>query len=97
MKIVTIPQKQSGTLNIHSLASEHYDRDIKFRKGTKFAVVLAAYYGDHYTTHKTADAAIARYDETKQSCRIVGIDGSLYGVDFGSQRLVHFGGNVNEG
>ena len=60
MKVYTIPQKISGTGTIHDIASQHYDREIKFRKGYKFAVVLAAYYGTNiYTTHRTAEAAAA--------------------------------------
>jgi hypothetical protein len=56
MKIYTIKQKMSGTGTIHDIASEHYDREIKFREGTIYAVVLASYYGG-YTTHKTAEKA----------------------------------------
>ena len=56
MKIYTIPQNQSG--NITDLASKHFDRDIEFRKGTKYAVVIPAYFeGKGYTTHTTLSAA----------------------------------------
>jgi len=81
MKVYTIEQKMSGTGNIHDLASEHYDREIKFRKGTKYAVVLAAYYGNHYTTHKTKDAAADMSNaQTKQgySHVVIDTDGNTY-------------------
>lgn len=60
MKIVTISQKMSGTGSIHNTASQHFDREIKFPSGHKYAVVLAAYYGNGklYTTHHTEEAAI---------------------------------------
>ena len=50
--------KMSGTGTIHDLESDKFDREIKFPKGHKYAVVLAAYYGGKgYTTHRTLDAA----------------------------------------
>jgi len=59
MKTLIIPQKMSGTGSIHDLASDLFDREIKFPKGSKYAVVLAAYYGGKgYTTHRTEAAAI---------------------------------------
>jgi hypothetical protein len=62
----TITGKMSGTGTIHDLAAE-YDREIKFRGGTKYAVVLIAYYGHNlYTTHRTAEAAIR---ESKKQTR----------------------------
>jgi len=60
MEKVTIEKKMGGTGNIHDIASDLTDREINFRAGTKYAVVLAAYYGEKgYTTHKTAKTAIA--------------------------------------
>lgn len=54
----TIPEKMSNTGSIHDLASDTHDREIKFRKDCKYAVVCAAYYGGKgYTTHKTDAAA----------------------------------------
>ena len=79
MKTYTIPQKMSGTGTIHDIASQHYDRVIKFRRGTKYAVVLAAYYGDHYTTHLTAEAAAAesvRQDDYSHT--IIDTNGTAY-------------------
>lgn len=62
MEIYRIEQKQSNTGSIHDLASQHYNRDIKFRTGEKYAVIQAAYYGEGsganiYTTHRTEEAA----------------------------------------
>lgn len=63
MKVYTIEQKMSGTGTIHDIANEHYDREIKFRKGTRYAVVLASYYGGRgYTTHKTPESAAKMSD-----------------------------------
>jgi hypothetical protein len=65
--IYTIPQKMSGTGSIHDIASDLWDRDINFRPGCKFAVVLAAYYGGKgYSTHRTARAACRRAFELKK-------------------------------
>lgn len=61
-----IPQKISGTGSIHDLASEHFDRVIRFAPGCRFAVVLAAYYGGKgYTTHRTMNAAIKQSSKLK--------------------------------
>ena len=78
MRIYTIKQKMSGTGNIHDVASEHYDREIKFRAGTKYAVVLASYYGDHYTTHKTARTAARMSNSLNHSHKIIDADGNHY-------------------
>lgn len=60
INVVVIPRKMSGTGTIHDLASEHWDRNIRFAPGCKYAVVLASYYGGKgYTTHRTEPAAIA--------------------------------------
>lgn len=86
MKTYTIPQKMSGTGTIHDIASQHYDRDIKFPKGSKYAVVLASYYGGKgYTTHRTAKAAIAESNRQREySHTIIDTNGSefyVYGSD----------------
>lgn len=79
MKTYTIEQKMSNSGSIHDIASDMYDREIKFRKGTKFAVVFASYYGDHYTTHKTEDATIrAAQRHRDYSLSIIDIDGNQY-------------------
>ena len=41
MKTYTIPQKMSGTGTIHDIASQHYDREIRFRKGCEYAISFA--------------------------------------------------------
>lgn len=83
MKIVTIPQKMSNTGTIHDIASQHCDREIKFPKGAKYAVVLADYYGGKgYTTHQTESAAIQADKRNKEYSRtIIGADGWVYYVD----------------
>jgi len=57
MKTLIINQKMSGTGTIHDIASQHYAREIYFKKGEKYTVVLASYYGDISTNHKTSGAA----------------------------------------
>ena len=60
MKTLTIHGKQSNTGTIHDLAYQDMDRVIKFRGATRYAVILAGYYGGKgYTTHKTSTAAAA--------------------------------------
>lgn len=83
MKKIIIPRKMSGTGSIHDIASEHYSREIKFPKGSKFAVVLASYYGGKgYTTHATEDATIqASKRQSGYSGQIIGVDGWIYYVD----------------
>ena len=61
--VVTIQQKMSGTGTIHDAASQLYDREIRFRRGEIYAVVVAAYYIERsgrrgYSCHRTAEAAI---------------------------------------
>jgi hypothetical protein len=57
--IYVIEQKMSNTGSIHDIASDMFDREVKFNAGCKYAVVSAAYYGGKgYTTHRTEDAAI---------------------------------------
>lgn len=85
MTTLTIPKKMSGTGSIHDLASEHFDRDIKFGKDCKYAVVTASYYGGKgYTTHKTAEAAIkASRALGDYSHAILDADGNHYAVHYG--------------
>lgn len=80
MKSHIIKRKMSGTGSIHGLASDLYDREIKFRKGTKYAVVLSSYYGNLYTTHKTAKAAAQKSLRVKQSHVIIDSDGNHYNI-----------------
>ena len=79
MKTYTIPARISGTGSIHSIASEFYDREIKFRKGCEYAVVLASYYGDIYKTFKSAEAC-ARYARKMKdySYQIIDAEGNRY-------------------
>lgn len=83
MKKVIIPQKMSGTGSIHDIASQHYDREIKFSKDAQYAVVLASYYGGKgYTTHSTEKATIQSDKRQKEYSRqIIGVDGRVYLVD----------------
>ena len=66
------------------MVSGQQDRDIKFPAGSKYAVVLAAYYGGKgYTTHKTAGATIKQANRlTDYSLSIIDADGNLYGVNY---------------
>lgn len=73
----------SGTGSIHDIASQHFDREIKFPKGAKYAIVLASYYGGRgYTTHQSEAATIqADRRNSEYSRQIIGVDGWLYYVD----------------
>lgn len=83
MKKIIIPQKMSGTGSIHDLADQHADREIKFPKGSQYAVVLASYYGGKgYTTHGSEDATIqADRRQREYSRQIIGVDGWFYRVE----------------
>ena len=88
MKTITIPQKQSNTGSIHDIASDSYDRIIKYRKGCHYAVILASYYGDSYRTYQTADALIA--DRTYRDNYIYDImdtDGKTYQINYDRLQL----------
>ena len=87
MILCTIPQKMSGTGSIHDISSQHFDRDIVFGPGCKFAVVRASYYGGNgYTTHRTAEAAIAASRrQAEYSHEIIDTDGCRLIID--SNRL----------
>jgi hypothetical protein len=88
MVIVRIPRKMSGTGSIHDLASDLADRDIEFPAGTKYAVVLPAYYGRGVcgaeSFHHSAKAALTA---TKKLVEfqpvIIGCDGLVYFSDDG--------------
>ena len=83
MLIHTIVQKMSGTGSIHDIASDLYDRDIKFPKGAKYAVVLSSFYGGKgYTTHKSMEAAIAQSHKLQDySHSVIDSVGSRYAVN----------------
>lgn len=79
MKTVTVPKKPSGTRTIHDIASEHFDRDICFRKGTKYAVIDAAYYGGKgYKTFKSNFAAARFSCNHNLSHTIIDDEGNIY-------------------
>ena len=82
MKVYTIEQKMSGTGTIHDIASDLFDRGIRFSTGCKYAVVLAAYYGGKgYTTHKTANAAARKsyaLSMADYSHKIIDDEGNTY-------------------
>ena len=90
MNTYTIKQKMSNTGNIYDLASSISDRIIKFASGTKYAVILAAYYGGKgYTTHRTVEAAIAKSKSLRDySHGIIDRDGNEYGVNCDTLRRV---------
>lgn len=90
MNTYQIPQKMSNTGSIHDIESEMFPREIQFRAGCKYAVVLASYYGGKgYTTHRTQDAAIraARRNES-YSLRILDVDGNYYDIIGDQLRLI---------
>lgn len=80
METLTIPARNN---NIHTLAAD-YDREIKFPKSSKFAVVLADYYGGKgYSTHKTSEAAIAQSKRVSDySHQIIDITGDAYSCNW---------------
>jgi len=90
--IFTIPQKMSNSGSIHDIASDMRDRPIYFAADCKYAVVLAAYYGGKgYTTHRTAEAAVAASRRNRDySHEIIDEAGNQYMVesDYWSDRLV---------
>ncbi len=67
--MTTLYIDQHDYYNIYSIANQHYDREIVFSPGCKYAVVLPSFYGDIYTTHKTIEAALkqARKNYRNQS------------------------------
>jgi len=89
MKTYTIEQKMSGTGSIHDIASDNFDRDINFPKGSKYAVVLAAYYGGKgYTTHKTETAAIEQSNRVwNYSHSVIDTLGNEY-ANYYNERLI---------
>jgi hypothetical protein len=83
MTTITIPQKMSGTGTIHDVESQHHAREIKFKRGEQYAVVLADYYGGKgYTTHRTAAAAVKQSNKEREfSHQIVDRNGRWYYCD----------------
>ena len=88
MKTIRIPQKRSSTGSIHDIASDSYDRIIKFRKGCHYAVILSSYYGDSYRTYQTADALIADKNyRGDYSCSIIDSCGNTYDINYDRLQL----------
>lgn len=88
MRTVTIKSKMSNSGSIYDLASEHYDRVIKFRSPTRYAVVKAAYYGGRgYTTHATEEAAATESHRRRDYSHVI-IDcmGNKYTQEYGRLR-----------
>ena len=82
MKKVLIEKKMTGTGSIYSLASEHYDRIIKFKNGCRFAFVEIAFYGGKgYKTFKSAEAAVAFWRKTDFMGKVIDDAGTLYFVN----------------
>lgn len=77
MRMVFIPKRMSNTGSSHSLASEHFARGIKFKKGCIYAFVNVAFYGG-YKTFKTAEAAAKYASRCKTEGRIIDCNGNLY-------------------
>lgn len=91
MKRYVIERKMSGTGTIFDIASQHFDRIIEFKKGTKYAVVLASFYGNGklYTTHKTAKTAIRESQKNREYAHsIIDMDGNFYQID-GDELIPH--------
>jgi len=92
MTELTIPQRPSGTGSIHDIRDNMCERVIRFRKGTEYAVVLAAYYGPNvYTTHKTEQAAAKEDIGNEMSSMIVDAEGYIYDTheyEEGQYRLI---------
>ena len=89
---LTIPQRPSVTGSIHDIRSKTNERVIRFRKGTEYAVVLAAHYGlNVYTTHQTEQAAAKENMYNGMSSLIVDAEGYIYDTheyDEGQYRLI---------
>ena len=75
----TLEIKKSNTGSIHDLAFPDFDRQIKFRAGTRFAVVESSYYRDYgYTTHKTEEATAVASRRNRCSHQIIDFNGVVF-------------------
>ena len=75
----------SGTGTIHDIASEHFDREIKFPKGHEYALVLASYYGGGglYYTAKTPKGLLRLLDRHGEFSHVImDSDGDYIDVDW---------------
>lgn len=85
MTTVTIEQKMSGTGTIHDLANQHFDREIVFGEGDKYAIVLAAYYGDgnmYYTASSKEEALRIHEEKREWSHGIIDRNGDYVSLDW---------------
>jgi hypothetical protein len=81
MHIFTIPQKPTNTGHIHDLASDQFDREIKFPANARYAVVCSSFYGGNiYSTHKTLAATIKASKKQPMQHLIMNNQGHLYSV-----------------
>lgn len=88
-----IEKKPSGTGTIYDIASDQVDREIIFKKGYNYAVVLSSFYGGKgYTTHRTKHAALSKakkLSKDNMSFKIIDLNGNEYtNVDIWFSRLV---------
>lgn len=92
MRILTLLALPAGN---DRMAAPHFDRVIKFPKGSKYAVILACYYGGKgYTTHRTMITAIAqaaKLDRVGHHYAIYGASGREYQPLFCQNRLALIG------
>lgn len=94
MQTLVIPSSYHH--DIHSLADQFNDREIRFPKGHRYAVVLASYYGGKgYTTHKSEEAAMFASRKAREySHKILDASGNIY--DAGQGHLVAVGAICHE-
>lgn len=85
MKTVIIKKKMSNTGTIYDLESDQYDREIKFRKGTKYAVVFPAYFGHNlYKIFESEEAAIKHATREQRDGyypSIIDDEGNTYSIE----------------
>ncbi len=83
---LTITRKMSGAGSIYDLASDQFDRTIKFAPQCVYAIVLPAYYGGKgYTTHKTEQTTIKAAHKLQRqgyAYNILDLDGNSYDVAY---------------
>ena len=71
----------SNSGSIHDIASDMFDREIRFPKGSRYAVVDASYYGGKgYTTHRTEQAAAKMAAASAFSGCIIDTEGTVYDI-----------------
>lgn len=86
MKQIVISQKMSGTGTIHDLESEHYERVVRFRGYTRYAIVFAAYYNRKSITTSCPEKAAklsAKYSDYSHA--VIDSDGNEYTALYGRE------------